>query len=363
MVGLVATAGVIGGCRSNKAPDKSAPEADPTPVEAPVVIPALPLGLASPEAFSLAGEPGHKSYRAALMAQRARDVDKELAALRKTLSQRPDHFEASWLLGMALARAGQHRDAVVPLLQAAAADFARYGHLAESSSLLTPLREAHPEFTESVAALRKRFDAALASGEWVVAQLARPRTTDRTGPVSLESGAEAFVQFRAAEAAGSGADTPGGNAATAPVRFFRASLTRGAVRGLAAAPDGKRAAFVAARNQWRPTAAERAKGKRTIMRDIEIGIAQPGQGGSTRIALGNAWAVELWWTEAPDSKLVIRAYRADDQQRPQKQPRLYRADVAAGKLVPLDLANPEFPGADKPPASSGLVRVELDSEG
>jgi hypothetical protein len=108
--------------------------------QAPVPVPvALPLGKATLDDFGYRRGPGREDYDRAVKAEKLAREDADwqrvVDACRAALVADPGHLDASWLLAAALARLGQHAELVVPLSQAVAGDWAKWGE----RSLTLPL--------------------------------------------------------------------------------------------------------------------------------------------------------------------------------------------------------------------------------
>lgn len=154
-VALIALAGAsIGGCGKKSPATAPAHDAGPTrPAVAPLAMPVL--GVDRVGRFNFPFGDGRSGYEKALAARRGKTPDwKAVAdACQVAITHDPYHFDAQWLLGVALAQSGEPADAVDHLVAAIAADEPTYGHrLADDPELAAFRTTPHGQAVLALAA-------------------------------------------------------------------------------------------------------------------------------------------------------------------------------------------------------------------
>lgn len=129
-----------------------------------VTLPPAELGMADLSGFAYRTRPGHASFRAARVAEKAGDWAGVAAACEQALAADPDHLDAAYLLAVARAKLGRIEQILPPLQKAVTSDFGKWAQAsldqpALQKFLATPTGKA---WRERVAADRERFTAALA---------------------------------------------------------------------------------------------------------------------------------------------------------------------------------------------------------
>ena len=176
LVGVLLALGACGRC-GDHAPAPVAlagPRDAAAPARADAVreLPPLALGLPSADAFAYRHRAGHPDYRDARAAERRGDWPAVAAACRKALAADPGHLEASYLLSVALAKAGQLDAVLAPLEVAAAGDYLKWGAASLAQPALQPFlaTPTGQAWRRRVEADRAAFLAAVQRGVLVRAQ-------------------------------------------------------------------------------------------------------------------------------------------------------------------------------------------------
>lgn len=165
----------LAGCGGDKKADGKGGEgsgsasAQPLPTIAP-----RPLGVEAVKDFNFVYGSGAKEYEKALKAYKAtpRDWATVRSACEATLAKDAHHLDASWVLGEALAQAGEHGPAVEALATALAGDWLRWGPTLDkdpelSALLATPHGQALLAYN---ATQKAAFAAKVAAGPLLLAR-------------------------------------------------------------------------------------------------------------------------------------------------------------------------------------------------
>jgi len=140
---------------------------------APVVLPALVLGMPDAAAYAYRKRAGEPSFERAREAEAAGDWQAVAAACRASLAADPNHLEAAYLLAVALAKTGAAPAQIVqPLQKAVAGDFAKWGQASLEQPALQPFltTAVGAAWRQRVEQDRQTFVSALARSLMVTAQ-------------------------------------------------------------------------------------------------------------------------------------------------------------------------------------------------
>lgn len=167
---------VLAGCGGDKKVDDKSGGSGSASGSAPA-LPALaprPLGVEAVKAFNYVYGAGAKDYEQALKAYKAqpRDWAAVRAACEATLAKDAGHLEARWVLGEAMAQAGEHGPAVEELATALAGDWLRWGPgLDKDPELTALLATPHGQALLALSATMKAdLTAKVAAGPLVLAR-------------------------------------------------------------------------------------------------------------------------------------------------------------------------------------------------
>ena len=140
------------------------------PAVAPIAMP--PLGVDRVTRFNFIYDAGAPAYEKAVLARKAKNWAQVKSECETALAKDPQHLDAHWLLGIALAHAGEHAAAVDHLAAAIAGDYYRYGAaLGSDADLVDFLATPHGKAVAALSnAIRGEYGKRIASGVWVVAR-------------------------------------------------------------------------------------------------------------------------------------------------------------------------------------------------
>ena len=170
---VAAAAALAAGCGGDKKAEGSGKGTGTGTAEEPApTLPVPALGVASPKLFNYPYEAGNKEYEKALKAYKAepRDWAGVRAAAEATLAKDATHLEARWVLGEALAQAGEAAKAAEQLSGALAADWMRWGpSLAQDPELAGFLDTPHGKALLALnATLKDQFAATVKTAPLVL---------------------------------------------------------------------------------------------------------------------------------------------------------------------------------------------------
>ncbi|MBX3160618.1 MAG: hypothetical protein KF773_31925 [Deltaproteobacteria bacterium] len=323
---LVVAIAVLSGCGGKKADnDPKETKRDAGPAPSPTVAPlATPtLGIDQVRRTNFIYGDGATAHGKAVQAYGAKPRSwagvKEHAEA--AIAKDANHLDAHWLLGIALAQAGEHASAVQHLVTALAADFWRYGALLrQDADLAEFLKTQHgTAVTELVAKIQSDYTARTNAGLWIVARRSPFRWADKPGVQTTTSRGEVYAFDREKS------------------RYLRLTHTDHQVAGFVKAPAGNEVIVVGfdkvdhPKDPEAPSLLARAwvqvydaadwgkpLGPRatvgTAVREIAVGFGEGGQ-----VLVVTAPASGRWGTGAPTTQSL---------------------DKTAGKLVAVQAAAP-----------------------
>jgi hypothetical protein len=167
---LLVIAAACGGKRSSAGSAVKEDAATLPPPIAPIAMP--PLGVDRPTRMNFIWDAGAPAYEKASAARKKKDWAAVKAECDQALAKDPLHLDAHWLLGVALAHAGEHAAAVDHLVLALAGDYFKYGPtLATETELGDFLATQHGRSVAALALqIRAEYARRVAAGTWLVAR-------------------------------------------------------------------------------------------------------------------------------------------------------------------------------------------------
>jgi len=217
-------------CSSNKSGDNKAPkDAGVTrPTVAPIAMPQT--GIDSIKRINFIYAEGARDHAKAMAAYNAksRDWGTVRASDEAALGKDPNHLDAHYYLGTALAAMGEHAAAVDHFVQALAADYLKYGPLLEKDpDLKTFFTTPHgTAVTELIAKIKAEYGKRIASGVLLVARRSTFKYDPKPGVQSGSTRGELYAYDRETR------------------RFYRLTHTDHQVAGFVRAPAGNEIAVL-----------------------------------------------------------------------------------------------------------------------
>lgn len=167
---IMASLGLLVACGGDKAAPGASLAVANAPAGAPLVMPAL--GVASPARMNYVYGRGQAEYAKVVAAYKAkpRDWTAVKAAAAATLAKDPEHLDAHWALGEALANSDEPEPATAALTTALAGDWLRWGpNLAEDPDLKAYLATPRGQALLALSAkMRAQIATAVARGPIVL---------------------------------------------------------------------------------------------------------------------------------------------------------------------------------------------------
>ena len=170
--GAVLGVALVAACGKKSEPPKGKHDAAPAPTIAPIATP--PVGVDAIRRMNFTWDVGGSAYEKAAAAYRAKTRDwSAIRGLAETaIAKDPQHLDARYLLGVALARVGEPAAAVEHLVAALAGDLYKYGPLLDKDEDLKDFfGTPHGASVREVRAkIKAEYDRRVAAGVWLVAR-------------------------------------------------------------------------------------------------------------------------------------------------------------------------------------------------
>jgi hypothetical protein len=232
---------IVVGCGGNKADEKKVKDdAAPGPTVAPIATPTI--GVDGIKRMNYRYGDTYKEYGRLLVACCTKNKPADWAATRThaeaVLAKDSQNVGAHWLLGVALAKNGDHAAAVDHLVHAIAGDYARYGiDLAKETELEAFLVTKHGTAVKELAAkIRDDYRKRAASGLLVVGRRADFRWPEKPGTQNASTRGELYAYDRETR------------------RYLRLTHTNDSVAGFVRSPSGTEIAVLGFDKLDRPKA-------------------------------------------------------------------------------------------------------------
>lgn len=193
---------------------------------APIALPAL--GVDRVGRFNFIYGDGARDYEKAAASAKKRDWAAVRASCEAALAKDPQHLDAQWLLGQALAQSGEHAAAADHVEAALAADYYRYGpELATDADFKDFLATAHGQAVTALAQqIRDEYARRIAPALWLIGRRSVFRWPDKPGVQTATPRGEVYAYDRESK------------------RYFRLTHTEHQVAGFVKAPGGREIAVL-----------------------------------------------------------------------------------------------------------------------
>lgn len=182
-------------CGKKSEPPKAKSDGSVAPTISPIATP--PVGVDAVRRMNFPWEAGYASYEKAQAAYRAKSRD--WAAIRAqteaAIGKDPQHLDAHYLLGVALAKLGEPAAAVEHLVTALAGDHYKYGPMLDKDEDLKDFfATPHGASVKEVRAkIKAEYDRRIASGVWLVARRSPFKYPPKPGVEDVASRGELYA--------------------------------------------------------------------------------------------------------------------------------------------------------------------------
>ena len=193
---------------------------------APIALPAL--GVDRIGRFNFLAGDGDRDYQKASASAKKHEWAAARASCEAALAKDPQHLDAQWLLGKALAQGGEHAAAADHFETALAGDYYRYGReLAGDAELKDFLATPHGQAVTALGQqIRDEYARRIPAGLWLIGRRSPFRWPDKPGVQFATSRGELYAYDRETK------------------RYFRLTHTDHQVVGFVRAPGGHEVAVI-----------------------------------------------------------------------------------------------------------------------